>query len=224
MPVEDLKKLLSSFPKTNFIYSYGQTEASPRVTYIERNDLEQYIGSSGKCIRDVSIRIADENGKSVPAGECGEIVVKGPNVMYGYYKNNERTQIVKRNGELYTGDIGYLDENGYLFVKGRSDNMLITAGKNVYPEEIEGVASAFPGVNNSFVTSVSQSNQTLKLLLYISLNDNCNSNADDMLHYLKNNLENYKLPSEVYIVKDFARTSSNKISRKQQFDSPLRLL
>ena len=124
MNVVDIKKLSEVLPNTNIIYSYGQTEASPRVTYIERKDLLIKSGSSGKAIQGVKIDIINDENQSVKPFEKGQIVVCGPNVMKGYYRNEEKTIITLIDGWLHTGDIGYLDEDGFLYVVGRKDNMV----------------------------------------------------------------------------------------------------
>ena len=222
--LEDLNRLLKVFEGVNFIYSYGQTEASPRVTYIERNDLVRKLKSSGKCIKDVSLRIADENGKSVCNGVNGEIVVSGPNVMKGYYRNEELTAKKIRNHELYTGDMGYLDEDGFLYVNGRNDNMIISAGKNIYPEEIEEVFASFPGVECAYVDAVAASNQTQKLRAYIVLHDKQNIDKHALSQHVKNHLENYKIPAEVFVVDQIGRTLNGKISRRQTFEEKEKLM
>lgn len=224
IPFEDLNKLLKAFACVNFIYSYGQTEASPRVTYIERKDLVNKLKSSGKCIKNVSLRIADENGKSVPNGVNGEIVVSGPNVMKGYYRNDSLTAKKIKNHELYTGDIGYLDEDGFLYVNGRNDNMIISAGKNIYPEEIEEVFASFPGVECAYVEAVTSSNQTQKIIAYIVLYDKNGIDKYALSKYVKNHLENYKIPSEVYVVNKIGKTVTGKISRKQMFEEKKKIL
>ena len=222
--MEDLNRLLNVFEGVNFIYSYGQTEASPRITYIERNDLVRKLKSSGKCIKDVSLRIADENGKSVRNGVNGEIVVSGPNVMKGYYRNEELTVKKIRNHELYTGDMGYLDEDGFLYVNGRNDNMIISAGKNIYPEEIEEVFASFPGVECAYVDAVASSNQTQKLTAYIVLYDKKKIDKHALSQHVKNHLENYKIPAEVYVVDQIGRTLNGKISRGQTFEEKEKLM
>lgn len=224
IPFEDLNRLLNAFESVNFIYSYGQTEASPRVTYIERKDLVNKLKSSGKCIKNVSLRIADENGKTVPNGVNGEIVVNGPNVMKGYYRNDALTAKKIKNHELYTGDIGYLDEDGFLYVNGRNDNMIISAGKNIHPEEIEEVFASFPGIECSYVEAVASSNQTQKLIAYIVLYDKKEIDKYALSQYVKNHLENYKIPSEVYVVDKIGKTVNGKISRKQTFEEKKKIL
>lgn len=127
MSSQDIDKLVELLPNCNLIYSYGLTEASPRVTYIMGSDLLKKAGSSGRPIKNVKIEISNKG-----IDNNGEIVVSGPNVMLGYYNDAEKTRKTIVDGKLYTGDYGYIDEDGYLYVQGRKDNMIISAGKNIY--------------------------------------------------------------------------------------------
>jgi len=216
MPQQDILKLIDLFPQTNFIYSYGLTEASPRVTYIEKKDLIQHPASSGKPILDVKISICDTNGYELEVNKQGEITVTGPNVMKGYYKNDEMTNIVIKDDKLFTGDIGYIDDRGFLYVTGRKDNMLISAGKNIYPEEIEGVLTIYEGILEALVTSEKKDDTTRILVAYVV----CKTtylNMHELFLYLKMNLENYKIPKLVNIIEEFEKTPSGKIKRHQSW-------
>lgn len=213
MNYKDIESLITLFPNANVIYSYGQTEASPRVTYIMKNDLLRKKGSSGRPIKDVSIKICDDDGNEVPAYSCGEIVVNGPNVMRGYYKNKQKTNFVKRNGELHTGDLGYLDDEGFLYVKGRKDNMIISSGKNIYPEEIEGVLMTYDSILEALVVADSKENSTCNLMAYVVLKTGDDLDHTDLYEHCKNQLEFYKIPQKITVVEKLEKTPSGKIKR-----------
>lgn len=216
MPKEDILKLCSIFPETNLIYSYGLTEASPRVTYIEKENILSHPGSSGKAIRNVSVKIVNRNGKEALPGERGEIIVTGPNVMIGYYKNMEKTLKAKRDNVLYTGDLGWIDEDGFLYVTGRMDNMIISAGKNIYPEEIEGVLTTIHDIKEALVVGEMGKNEVVDLKAYIVVS--CESiNMSEIYNICRERLENYKVPKEVHIINSLEKTVSGKIKRKQSF-------
>ena len=186
MHEENIKNICDMFRKANVIYSYGQTEASPRVTYIEKKDLLIKKKSSGRAIKGVTVFIEDEEKNVLPANTRGEIVVVGPNVMKGYYKDQVKTKQAVVNGRLYTKDIGYLDEEGFLYVTGRKDNMLITAGKNVYPEEIEGVLTTHSSVVEAMVLGKLQSNGTLLLEAYVVVKNKDECDLKDLfLHCIE---------------------------------------
>ena len=217
MPQQSILKLTELFYNTNIIYSYGLTEASPRVTYIERKDILARPSSSGKTINDVKIKILDDNGYELESYQQGEITVQGPNVMLGYYKNEILTNKVICNGILHTRDLGYLDEDGFLYVTGRKDNMIISAGKNIYPEEIEGVITIFPGIMEALVKGEKAENETYNIIAYVVLSEGMQLNIKEVYEHCKSRLENYKIPKEVRVVKEFEKTVSGKLKRKQEF-------
>lgn len=210
MSSQDIDKLVELLPNCNLIYSYGLTEASPRVTYIMGSDLLKKAGSSGRPIKNVKIEISNKG-----IDNNGEIVVSGPNVMLGYYNDAEKTRKTIVDGKLYTGDYGYIDEDGYLYVQGRKDNMIISAGKNIYPEEIEQVLQTAEGVKEVLVRNVSDDKGVEKFIAYI-VTDDIEPNMSSLFEVCKNRLENYKIPSKFVYVKELEKTPSGKIVRKQQ--------
>lgn len=217
MHYQDILKLIDKFPWVNIIYSYGQTEASPRVTYIERADLLKHPASCGKPIEKVSVAIVDELGKKAEAMQRGEIIVAGPNVMQGYYKDPERTEKVIVDGVLHTGDIGYLDEEGFLYITGRRDNMVISAGKNIYLEEIENTILIFEGVKEVLVQAKSAENGVVELFGYIVVENEAEFDKVALIQHCKQRLENYKIPKAVIVVEKLEKTPSGKIMRSQVF-------
>lgn len=217
MAISKIKELAEKFPKSNLIYSYGLTEAAPRVTYIMRDNLFLKEGSSGIPINDVdiSIFIDDEETES---NIIGEICVKGPNVMLGYYKNEKSTQRVLRNGRLHTGDLGYKDKDGYLYVTGRKDNLIIKTGKNIYPEEIESVIMGFEGVQDVLVRGEEDDLLGEDIVAYIVMANKKELKLLDVFRHCKKELEDYKIPGKVYKVNELEKTLSGKIIRKQILD------
>jgi len=215
---ENNVKLRDLFPEVELFYSYGQTEASPRITYISTKDILSHPGSSGKAIKNVSFSIVNTDHKECKANEIGEIVVTGPNIMKGYYLNEEKTAKTVVNGKLYTGDLGYVDQNGFLYVTGRKDNMIIRAGKNIYPEEIEGVLSTHPDITSSLVISEEDT-----IIAYIILK-NKKITKKELLDFCRKSLEIYKLPNIFYSVSEIEKTSSGKIMRKTPTDTSMRLI
>ena len=210
MSSQDIDKLVELLPNCNLIYSCGLTEASPRVTYIMGSDLLKKAGSSGRPIKNVKIEISNKG-----IDNNGEIVVSGPNVMLGYYNDAEKTRKTIVDGKLYTGDYGYIDEDGYLYVQGRKDNMIISAGKNIYPEEIEQVLQTAEGVKEVLVRNISDDKGVEKFIAYI-VTDDIEPNMSSLFEVCKNRLENYKIPSKFVYVKELEKTPSGKIVRKQQ--------
>lgn len=215
MNQDDIKCLMKIFEDANIIYSYGQTEASPRITYIEREDIVKYPGSCGRAIEEVDICIMDENGNKVEYGSQGEITITGPNVMLGYYRDRERTKQVIRNDRLFTGDIGILNKEGYLYIMGRKDNMVISAGKNIYPEEIESVLLTYECIAEALVVAEMKRDSTCLLNAYVVIEESKILDKNNLFIYLRDRLENYKIPKEVIEVEKLEKTASGKIMRKQ---------
>ncbi len=214
MASSKIKELATKFPKANIIYSYGLTEAAPRVTYIMRDALLKKEGSSGIPIKDVEVRIVLED-KEVTPYTVGEICVKGPNVMVGYYKNSQMTKDKLRDNWLHTGDLGYKDEDGYLYVTGRKDNLIIKTGKNIYPEEIEAVIMGVKGVKEVLVRGEEDDLLGEDIVAYIVMANDTTVKLLDILKHCQNELEDYKIPGKVYKVDSLEKTISGKIIRKQ---------
>ncbi len=210
-----IRELADKFEGANLIYSYGLTEAAPRVTYIERDELLKREGSSGVPIKDVSVYILDSEGKVLGPEQSGEIAVKGPNVMLGYYKNEELTRKALKDGLLHTGDIGRLDSDGYLYVTGRKDNLIIRSGKNIYPEEIESVIIGFEGIREVLVRGEADELAGEEIAAYVVPVEGCKINMRELFMHCKDNLEDYKIPQKIFEVEQLEKTLSGKIVRKQ---------
>lgn len=213
MGKKDIVRLIEKLPNTNIIYSYGLTEASPRVTYIEKNDLLLKPASSGKEISGVKVTIEDKQGHELQAMQQGEIVVQGKNVMFGYYKNQEKTQYTLRGNKLHTKDLGYLDEDGFLYVTGREDNMFVSAGKNIYPEEIEKVLTSYDEIQEALCVQNKKDNEAVDLLAYVVLIEGKTLNDEKLRKYCRDNLEIYKIPKKIIVVDYLEKTPSGKIKR-----------
>lgn len=210
-----IRELADHFVWANLIYSYGLTEAAPRVTYIERDELLKREGSSGVPIKGVSVCILDNKDNVLGPDQSGEIAVKGPNVMLGYYKNEELTRKALKDGLLHTGDIGCLDSDGYLYVTGRKDNLIIRSGKNIYPEEIESVLMGFKGVKEVLVRGEADELAGEDIVAYVVLCEGRKINMRELLMHCKDNLEDYKIPQKIFEVEQLEKTLSGKIVRKQ---------
>lgn len=210
---KDIVKLVNILPYSNIIYSYGQTEASPRVTYIEKEDLLKKSKSCGRAIRGVKVHIESKKGEIVGPNIVGEVIVKGPNVMLGYYKNQEKTAKTVIDGNLHTGDLGYMDEDGFLYITGRIDNMIISGGQNIYPEEIENVLISHESIYEALCVEKKKDNETSELIAYIVLKKGAIYDYKSIINHLKKNLELYKLPKDIIIVEELEKTPSGKIKR-----------
>ncbi len=178
---------------------FGLTEASP-VCSVTRLDMEQKPGSIGVPIPGVEARIVDDTDRELPRGEIGELIVKGPNVMKGYYKDPEATAAVIRNGWLHTGDLALIDTDGYIFLKGRKKRMIITSGFNVYPREVEIVLNMHPSVADSKVIGKSDLMRGEVVKALVVKKEGAPADEKAILKHCRTYLSSYKIPREIEFV------------------------
>ncbi len=148
------KEVVEAFPQAKLFVMYGSTEASPRLTYVEPDKLPQKWGSIGRAIPNVEVVVLDEHGKRVSTGTQGEIAARGSNIMMGYWKSPNATAEVLKNGYYYTGDLGYEDADGYIFLTGRARDIIKAGGNRVSAKEIEDVVLEIAGVLETAVIGV----------------------------------------------------------------------
>ena len=154
MPYELVKQVKALYPHVKVQNMYGQTENSPAATTLKDHYALDKIGSVGEVLPQTEVQVVDVFGTPVPTGAVGEIIVKGPQVMKGYLKNEEETRRTIKNGWLYTGDLGRFDEDGLLYIVDRKKDMLIRGGENVYPVEIEEVLYEIPEILEAAVVGI----------------------------------------------------------------------
>ncbi len=167
MPLEVIKKAVEAFPGVGFINAFGQTETASTVTMLspedhvitgtpkEREAKLKRLSSIGKPMSDIEMKVIDEDGKDLKANQIGEIVARGPRVMAGYWKDQEKTRkTIDQQGWVHTGDMGYRDEEGYYFLSGRTTDMIKRAGELISPEEVEQVLQGHPKVEEVAVVGV----------------------------------------------------------------------
>jgi long-chain acyl-CoA synthetase len=185
---------------------YGLSEASP-VCSFNRPDIIYKPGSIGPAIWGVEIKIVDDNGRELPRNEIGELIVKGDNVMQGYYKNEAATAAVIKNGWLHTGDLGRMDEDGYIFLTGIKKRMIITSGFNVYPREVETVLNMHPAVKVSRVFGKEDLMRGEIVKAHIVLKKGQSADEKEIIRYCKTYLSIYKAPREVEFVQEISSSA-----------------
>ncbi|THE12642.1 fatty acid--CoA ligase family protein [Bacillus timonensis] len=211
MPVALLKGFEQKF---NVLVSegYGLSEASP-VTCFNPLDRPRKPGSIGTNIVNVENKIVDENGDEVPEGQVGELIVRGPNVMKGYYKMPEESDAALRNGWLYTGDLARMDDEGYFYIVDRKKDMIIVGGYNVYPREVEEVLYNHPDIVEAAVLGVPDPEQGEAVHCYV-VKKNPDLTEDDLLVYCREHLAKYKLPSKIEFIEELPKNTTGKILRR----------
>jgi long-chain acyl-CoA synthetase len=178
---------------------YGLTEASP-VCSFSRLDMEQKPGSIGTPIPGAEAKIFNDSGNELPPGEVGELVIKGANVMKGYYKDEEATEEVINNGWLHTGDIATIDDDGYIFLKGRKKRMIITSGFNVYPREVEIVLNMHSAVAESRVIAKPDLMRGEIVKAFIVKKGEVSIDEKEIMKHCRTYLSSFKVPREVEFV------------------------
>jgi acyl-CoA synthetase (AMP-forming)/AMP-acid ligase II len=191
---------------------YGLTETTC-VSSINPYYAERKAGSIGLPIRGQEIRIVDGEGNALPNGEYGEIVIKGPNVMQGYLKNPEATAESIRDGWLYTGDVGYADEDGYLYIVDRSKDMIIRGGENIYPREIEEVLHALPGVAEAQVVGVPSARYGEEVMAWVKPREGAALTEAGLVAACRERIARYKVPRFWKLVEQFPMTVTGKVQK-----------
>jgi len=193
---------------------YGMTEAAPTVTY--NHHIKHVIGSVGTEVPNVEIQIRDPNGIQVEQGREGEVCVRGPNIMKGYYNNPEGTrQAFWGNGWLRSGDVGLLDEQGYLYIVDRLKDMIITGGENVYSLEVEDALYTHPDVQECAVVGSPHREWGEIVTAAIIPKPGKIIDQTEIRDFLKSKISAYKVPKRVYTVEDFPRSPAGKILKRK---------
>jgi long-chain acyl-CoA synthetase len=199
---------------TPILEGFGQTEAGPVLTYV-REGAPFRVGSAGPALPLTTLEIVDiETGVTVlGTGQIGEIRARGPQIMSGYRNKPRETAEALRHGYLYTGDIGELDADGYLFIRDRKKDMVIVGGYNVYPREVDEVLFSHPAVREAATTGAPDSYYGETVRAFVVLNDNARVAADELIAHCKKNLAPYKVPARIDLVDALPRTTVGKIDK-----------
>lgn len=203
--------IAEAFPNADIYHIYGLTEACPRVSYLPPHKFKKHADCVGIPLRSVSLKIVSSEGKPVNANEIGTLWVKGDNVMSGYYNNPQKTTEVIRDGWLCTGDLALFDNEGLLKIKGRSDDLIIKAGMNIYPQEIESALKLDGRVKDVYVRSYKDD----KLGVQIELNITGDfSGVEEVKDLCRSNLPSYQMPIRINLLDDIPKNGSGKIIRR----------
>ncbi len=213
MPVEVMRAFEEKF-KVKILEGYGLSETSPVATF-NRLDRPNKPGSIGLPVWGISVRIVDGNDNDVGTNEVGEIVIRGHNVMKGYYKRPEATAQVFRNGWFHTGDVGRRDEEGYIYIVDRVKDMIIRGGFNVYPREIEEVLMTHPAVSLAAVIGVPHPRHGEEVKAYVILKEGAELTEVDLVTWSKENMADYKYPRHIEFRTALPMTATGKILKQE---------
>jgi len=208
-----LNAMAKKFKRAKLLEGYGLSEASPVVCV---NTLKkQKAGSVGTAQYGYEIKIVDEEMNALAPGEIGNIIVKGDHVMQGYFNRPEATSETIVNGWLLTGDMGYMDEEGFLFIVDRKKDLIISKGINIYPREIEEVIDLFEGVAASAVIGLKDEKSGEIPVAYIEFEENFSGYNEEKLRiHLKQHLANYKIPRQIHVVEALPKNATGKVLKR----------
>jgi long-chain acyl-CoA synthetase len=193
---------------------YGITEASP-VCSVNRKHRPIKPETIGQTIHQVEVKVVDENGRPLEPNITGELLFKGPNIMKGYYKYEKETAEIIRDGWLFTGDLGFVDDEGYITITGYKKEMIITSGFNVYSREVEGVLNAISGVRDSAITGVPDLMRGAIIKAYIAPENKHHMSDQEIKHLAHMYLAPYKTPRMIVFVEEIPRNSEGKVLLSQ---------
>jgi long-chain acyl-CoA synthetase len=213
LPVEVVEPFERRFGG-KLLEGYGLTEASPVVAAHRLSGVRK-LGSVGQPIPGVTVSIRDDDDRTLPVNEVGEVCVQGPNVMVGYYRNPEETAKTIRGGWLRTGDMGRLDADNYLYIVERKKDLIIRGGFNIYPRDVEEALYAFPGVAEAAVIGLPDTLMGEEVVAFVVLKPGQAATADEVAGFCQARLAKYKCPKEIRFVDALPKSPVGKILRKE---------
>ena len=220
MMVEDLQQAMTRFPNLVQIYGLGETpmtitSLSQRDHVLDGNATQtKRLASAGIRRTDVEVEIVDGDDNVLPVGETGEVVTRSDVMTQGYWRDSEATAQTLRNGWLHTGDLGYFDSDGYLFLMDRSKDMIISGGENIYPREIEEVLARHPAVREVAVIGVPDDQWGEAIKAVVSLVAGQDATEDELIAFCRSNIASYKKPKSVDFVDEIPKNNYGKIMKR----------
>jgi acyl-CoA synthetase (AMP-forming)/AMP-acid ligase II len=209
------EKVRAGLPRAKLFVMYGQTEAAARLSYVPPDRLDDKTGSAGRAIPGVTLKICDPEGREVPIGEPGEVVALGDNVMLGYLDDPEATARVLRPEGLRTGDVGTMDAEGYLFLKGRESEMIKSGGHRISPLEIEQAIAKVPGVHEVAVGGVPDEGLGEAIAAFIVPDQGATLTKKAILDGCFIALSKFKMPTHLFSVPDLPKGPTGKVQRRE---------
>ncbi len=208
-----LDAMAKKFKRATLLEGYGLSEASPAVCM--NTFKKQKAGSVGTALHSYEMKVVDDDMNELPRGGIGDIIVKGDNIMQGYLGRPEATDETIINGWLLTGDMGYMDDEDFLFIVDRKKDLIISKGINIYPREIEEVIDVFDGVRASAVIGIIDENSGEVPIAYVELDENVESvDEHGLKKYLREHLANYKVPKHIHFIDELPKNATGKVLKR----------
>lgn len=212
-PIPVIEGVHRRFPTVDFFNNYGSTEGGPVTTFLAPELSRSRMGSVGKESFSVEVRIVDDQGQAVGPGVVGEIVVRSPFVCLGYWNRPQESAAQPRNGWWHTGDLAYRDEDGFIWIAGRSKDMVKSGTENIYPIEVEQVIASLPGVIEVAVIGVPDAQWGESVVAYLVVARGTLVTAQDVVNHCRMHLASYKKPRHVVFVDSLPRGTTNKVAK-----------
>jgi acyl-CoA synthetase (AMP-forming)/AMP-acid ligase II len=228
MPISVISRALEVFPHVSFINAFGQTETASTITMLgpadhvitgtglEREKKLKRLTSIGKPLPDIEMKVVDESGSALPDGKIGEILARGPRVMTGYYKDEEKTALtIDPDGWVHTHDMGYRDEDGYFFLSGRGTDLIKRAGEYISPEELENAICTHPKIEDVAVIGIYDEEWGELPKAVCVLKKGETSTEEEIMEYCRVRLASFKRPRYVTFVDQLPHNAMGKVVKKE---------
>jgi acyl-CoA synthetase (AMP-forming)/AMP-acid ligase II len=212
---DTLQRLQERLPGAAVLNSYGMTEGGHATFSMDPKGSRTHPGAVGRPRPPVEVRIVDDNGKACPLGEVGEVVTRNPNGHREYYKDPDATARMWEGGWLHTGDLGYLDGDGYLYIAGRKKEMIVRGGMNVYADDVEAVLQAHPAVVEAAVVGVPHTVLGEDVAAYVVLRPGPIVTEEELVRFAGERLADYKVPRRITYLAELPRNAGGKVVKSQ---------
>ena len=214
MPMPLIDRLLTAFPDAWFADAYGLTETVSGDTVLNKGKERDKLGSVGKPVFNIDLRVVRPDDTEAAPGEEGEIVIRGPKVSVGYWRDEAATKAAHRDGWFHTGDIGVLDEDGYLYIVDRLKDMIVSGGENVASLEVERVLYEHPSVSEAAVVGRAHERWGEVPVAFVVLRDGAELDEEVLLDFCRQRLATFKTPKAVAFVAALPRNPSGKVLKR----------
>lgn len=218
MPIPLIERIQRTFPSAWFADAYGLTESVSGDTFLDRDSTISKLGSVGRTCLHVEVQTWDDDDRPVPAGERGEIVLRGPKIFKGYWRDPEATAKAFRGGWFHTGDVGIIDEDGYLYIVDRLKDMIISGGENIASSEVERVLYEHPAVLEAAVVGKPDPKWGEVPKAFVALREGATATPDELVDHCIANLAKFKVPKEVVFIDALPRNPSGKVLKRELRD------
>jgi fatty-acyl-CoA synthase len=221
MPESRLRQILGVLPHLWFADAYGLTETVSSDTFLDREHMIEKLGSVGRPLPHQQVRVVDADGHPVPADTIGEIVLRGPKVFSGYWRDPAATEAAIKDGWFHTGDMGRLDPDGYLWVLDRKKDMIVSGGENIASPEVERVLFEHPAILEAAVVARPDGRWGEVPQAFVVLREGATTTADELMEFCRNRLAKFKVPRHIEFLEVLPRTPSGKVLKRELRGLPL---